>query len=51
MIETAVVGIISAATVGAIGALWYKMGKIETKVNLIYDNINIAVDWMNNNHK
>jgi len=34
----------------AVGAtLWYKMGRLEQKIDLIYKNINIAIDWANNN--
>lgn len=51
MIEiTTVIGCFGAVVVafaGAISALWYKMGKLETKIDLIYKNINIAVDWIN----
>lgn len=37
---------------GAIGAgVWYKMGKIETKIDFIYQNVNIVVDWKNGNKK
>lgn len=49
METTAVVGII-AIIVGALSALYYKMGRLEHKVDFIYDNLKIIVDFKNN-HK
>jgi len=31
--------------------LWYKMGKLEQKIDLLYKHINIVIDWANNNRK
>ena len=45
MLETIAYGVSTAGLLGAIAALYYKMGKLETKINLIYDNIHIAMDW------
>ncbi|MCK5504543.1 MAG: hypothetical protein KAJ10_05245 [Thermodesulfovibrionia bacterium] len=51
MIET----IISLGALGVsagIGAgVWYKIGKMENKINFIYDNVTIAVDWKNGSKK
>jgi len=49
MMETfAVIGIFSV-TLTAIAALYYKMGRLETKVGFIYDNIKTVVTFKNNN--
>lgn len=51
MIETiAVVGIF-AATLTAIAALYYKMGKLDTKVDFIYDNLKTTVSFKTNGKK
>lgn len=51
MLETlAVIGIFGL-TLGAISTLYYKMGKLESKVNFIYDNVKTVVTWVNNNNK
>jgi len=51
MIETiAIVGIFGV-TLSAIAALYYKMGKIDTKVDFIYDNIKTTVAFKSNNKK
>lgn len=47
MINT-VLSIGAVAISAGIGAgVWYKMGKMETKIDLIYKNINIVIDWKN----
>lgn len=47
MIET-VLSLGAVAISAGIGAgVWYKMGKIETKIDFIYQNVNIVVDWKN----
>lgn len=49
MLETAI-SIGSLAVSGGIAAaVWYKIGKMEGKINFIYDNVHIAVDWKNGN--
>ena len=47
MIETiACIG--SVALSAGIGAgVWYKIGKMEGKIDFIYKNVNIVVDWKN----
>jgi len=50
MIETLLAGVGIATALGLSASVYYKLGKLETKVQFIYDNINIVVDWMNNNH-
>lgn len=47
MIEVATIIGIFAVVVGAVSALYYKMGRLEHKVNFIYDNIKIVVDFKN----
>jgi len=45
MMETiAIVGVFTA-TLTAVAALYYKMGKLETKVSFIYDNIKTVVSF------
>ena len=35
-----------------IGAgVWYKLGKLDTKIDFIYKNVNIVVDWKNGTEK
>ena len=51
MLETIAYGVSTAGLLGAIAALYYKMGKLETKINLIYDNIHIAMDWYQKNNR
>ena len=51
MIDTIAYGVTSAGLLGAVAALYYKIGKLETKINLIYDNIHIAMDWYKNNNR
>lgn len=47
MIDT-VLSLGAVAISAGIGAgVWYKMGKIETKIDFIYNNVNIVVDWKN----
>lgn len=47
MIET-VLSLGALGVSGAIGAgVWYKIGKMEEKVDFIYKNVNIVVDWKN----
>jgi hypothetical protein len=44
----------SAGILGAVGfsaLAWFKIGSIEAKVDLIYSNLNIAIDWINKNNK
>ena len=49
MIET-ILSIGAVAISASIGAgVWYKMGKMENKINFIYDNVTIAVNWKNGN--
>jgi len=47
MLET----ILSACAVGITaligGGVWYKIGKMEGKIDFIYKNVNIVVDWKN----
>jgi len=50
MIETLLAGVGVATALGLSASVYYKLGKLETKVQFIYDNINVVVDWMNNNH-
>ena len=50
MIETMLAGVGVATALGLSASVYYRLGKLETKVQFIYDNINIVVDWMNNNH-
>jgi len=47
MLETilASTGILSSLAIGA--SVWYKLGKMESKLDFIYNNVNIAVDWKN----
>lgn len=47
MIETYLSGIALVTTVAVGGSIWYKLGKLEQKVNFIYKNINVAVKWSN----
>lgn len=42
-------GIIAALGLGA--GVWYKLGKVEEKVDLIYEHLDICVKWINDNHK
>ena len=51
MIETLVTIGIFATTITAIGALYYKFGKLETKVDFIYDNLKTVVSFKSNNNK
>lgn len=47
MIDT-VLSIGAVAISAGIGAgVWYKMGKMESKIDFIYNNVTIAVDWKN----
>jgi len=51
MIEMAlgIAGIGISTGVGA--TVWYKIGKLEQKIDLLYKHINIVIDWANNNGK
>jgi hypothetical protein len=51
MIETVVVIGIFATTLGSVAALYYKLGKLETKVNFIYNNINTVVRFKNDRNE
>jgi len=45
-------GLGSVAVSAALWAsLWYRLGKLENKIQLIYDNIDIVVKWVNNSKK
>ena len=51
MIET-ILSLIAAFTSLSIGAgVWYKLGKLCTKIDFIYENVNIVVDWKNGTEK
>jgi len=50
MIETMLASVGVATALGLSASVYYRLGKLETKVQFIYDNINVVVDWMNNNH-
>jgi len=50
MIETLLAGVGIATALGLSASVYYRLGKLETKVQFIYDNINIVIDWVNNNH-
>jgi hypothetical protein len=47
MIETIVSGASIATCVGIGAGVWYKLGKLESKVDFIYKHINVAIDWAN----
>ena len=49
MIETIVVIGILGAVMTSITALWHKMGKLQTKVDFIYENIKTVVTFKSNN--
>ena len=42
-------GLFASIAVGA--GVWYKLGKFETKLDFIYRNVNIAVNWKNGSKK
>lgn len=47
-----VISCIALFTSASIGAgVWYKLGKLDTKIDFIYNNVNIAVNWKNGNKK
>jgi hypothetical protein len=51
MIETIVSGM-SIVTCAGIGVgVWYKLGKLENKVDFIYKNVNVAMSWANGKTK
>jgi hypothetical protein len=47
MIETIVSGVAIATSVGIGAGVWYKLGKLETKVDFIYKNVDVAMTWAN----
>jgi hypothetical protein len=51
MIETVAFVGVFGLTLSAIAGLYYKMGKLETKISFIYDNLKTVVSFKNNNHK
>lgn len=51
MIESVLFGIGITGAIGFSALAWHKIGKIEAKVDLIYNNLNIAVKWIKNNNK
>lgn len=51
MIETAaVIGMVGTIVIST-ASLWYKFGRLETKVNFIYDNLKTTVSFKTNNKK
>jgi len=42
-------GILSSVAIGA--GVWYKLGKMESKLDFIYNNVNVAFNWKNGNKK
>jgi len=49
MMETiADVGVL-AIVITSIGAMYYKIGKLETKINFIYENLKTVVSFKSNN--
>ena len=42
-------GIFSSLAIGA--GVWYRLGKMENKVDFIYKHVNIAVNWKNGSKK
>jgi len=51
MLETVLTLGIFATTITAIGALYYKFGRLEAKVDFIYDNLKTVVSFKSNNNK
>lgn len=51
MIETTLYGLSTAGLIGAIAGLYYKIGKLEQKMNLLYDNIDVVIKWAKSNDK
>ena len=47
-----ILSLIAVFTSLSIGAgVWYKLGKLDTKIDFIYKNVNIVVDWKNGTEK
>jgi len=51
MIETILGAAGIAMALGLSASVYYRLGKVEEKVDFIYNNIHIAVDWCNNTNK
>jgi len=51
MIETAALIGLFAITLTTIAALYYKFGKLEAKVDFIYNNLKTVVSFKTNNKK
>ncbi len=51
MIEDMTIPGILIGIIGAMAGLYYKIGKIEQKINLIYDNIKIVLQFKENNNR
>jgi len=45
MIESIVAGISVLTSIGIGALVWYRIGKIEEKVDVIYNHIDIAIRW------
>ena len=39
------IAVFTSLSIGA--GVWYKLGKLDTKIDFIYKNVNIVVDWKN----
>ena len=39
------IAVFTSLSIGA--GVWYKLGKLDTKIDFIYNNVNIVVDWKN----
>jgi len=51
MLETILSCIAVFTSVGVGAGIWYKLGRLDTKIDFIYNNVNIAVDWKNGSKK
>jgi len=51
MMETIIGGIGIATALGLSASVYYRLGKLEERVELLYNHINICVDWIKNNKK
>jgi hypothetical protein len=45
MIELALAGMALATSTGVGAAVWYKLGKVESKVDFIYKNIDVCMEF------
>ena len=47
MLETILSCIAVFTSLGVGAGVWYKLGRLDTKIDFIYKNVNIVVDWKN----